>query len=100
MSSPVDTEDWKLSAYMEWKPARSRVKCGCDGGMVGGHFKDMEGPRTCPECYGSGTKSFTPKTPKPEIPEALIEHMRRAWMDFWEVKDLFAKESENEQSST
>lgn len=95
MSSPIDTGDWSLSAYMDWKPAKEREDCSCGGkGVIGGHFKDMEGPRTCPDCHGMGTKVFYPKTKKPEIPKELIEHLRNAWIKYWEVGSLFKEDDE------
>jgi hypothetical protein len=45
--------------------------------------RPIEGAETCPKCYGTGTVSKGPRVPKPELPKALVEHMRRAWWDFF-----------------
>jgi DnaJ-class molecular chaperone len=88
MSSPIDNDDWCLSAYMDWKPSKSYVVCECCNGKgkVGGGFKDMEGPRDCDRCSGTGRHGFYPKSVKPEIPKELMEHMRKAWITYWESR--------------
>ena len=82
--SIVETDDWKLGAYMEWRPKHHSEECAhCRGrGKVGGGFKDMDGSRQCTSCYGTGNVSKPPKTPIPDLPPALVEHLRRAWWDF------------------
>jgi DnaJ-class molecular chaperone len=79
-----ENEDWKLHAFLDWKPKMKSVECPrCDGrGEVGGGFKDIDGPRPCPDCHGSGIKLVSPTSPQPEIPPDLLEHMRRAWWDW------------------
>lgn len=79
-----NTKDWELHAFLDWKAIRRAETCtGCGGrGTVGGGFKDLDGPRQCNDCFGSGTVSKGPTTPRPELPPALVEHMRRAWWDF------------------
>ena len=85
MSFEKETEDWKLAAFIEWRPKPKHINCTCCNGKgtVGGHFKDLDDPQTCPECYGSGFKMVFANSKMPEIPEELIEHMRRAWYDFF-----------------
>lgn len=99
MSSPIDTEEWGLSAFMDWKPTKKTVECeSCDGkGVVGGGFKDMEGPRECSNCGGRGWHSFYPKTKQPEIPNELIEHMRAAWIAYWESNGFTAAITEQKE---
>lgn len=94
--SPVDTDDWVLGAWMDWKPSKNHEVCeSCGGkGVVGGGFKCMDGPTTCSTCWESGITEFHPKTQKPEVPKALVEHMHRAWKGFWEVDSLFKEEHE------
>lgn len=80
----IETDDWKLGCFMDWRPKRHEEECpACHGaGEVGGGFKSLDGPRQCENCYGRGTVTKGPSTPKPELPKALTEHMRRAWWDF------------------
>lgn len=82
--SVIETEDWKLGCFMEWRPKHHYEDCqSCLGeGMVGGGFKSLDGQRECPDCFGSGQVHKGPTTPKPELPPALVEHMRRAWWDY------------------
>lgn len=84
-----NTEDWELKAYLDWRPKYHTVECDyCGGrGTVGGGFKDIDGERQCPTCYGRGSVDCAPATEKPQIPEALIEHMRRAWWDYHNPKE-------------
>lgn len=79
-----NTKDWELHAFLDWKELRHDEECTCchGRGKVGGGFKDIDGPRQCPTCYGRGVVSKGPTTPRPELPPALVEHMRRAWWDF------------------
>ena len=82
--SLTETEDWKLGCFMDWKPKHHTETCPrCNGkGETGGHFKDLDGPQTCYQCFGSRIVTKGPTTPKPELPPALVEHMRRAWWDY------------------
>lgn len=88
MSSPLDTEGWKLASTVQWvakkKPIGS-VCSYCNGnGEVGGGFKDMDGPRQCPECFGSGRKTVYPDLGEhPEIPPELIAALRKAWLEYF-----------------
>ena len=83
----VETEDWKLGCFMDWRPKHKVIDCPrCNGrGEIGGHFKDLDGARPCDECYGTKIKRVPPTTQPPEIPAALREHMRRAWWDFMQA---------------
>lgn len=85
MSDIVENEDWKLGCFLEWRPkAQHKVCPDCNGkGKIGGHFKDLDGPRDCMTCFTSGSISMHPKTVPPEIPADLREHMRRAWWDYF-----------------
>lgn len=47
----------------------------------------MDGERDCPECWGRGWKEGHPTSVMPEVPSDLVEHMRRAWWDFFNKKD-------------
>ncbi|UUZ75416.1 hypothetical protein LP414_27255 [Polaromonas sp. P1(28)-13] len=91
MSSPLDTEEWRLSAFMDWVPAKKPydIQCpNCGGtGMVGGGFKSFDDPSECPKCFGSRRiTQYEPLTPKPELPTELMAHMRAAWTKFFEVQ--------------
>jgi len=80
----TETDDWKLGCFMDWRPKSHEEECPyCHGkGEVGGGFKDLDGPRQCPECFGRRSITKGPMTPQPELPKALVEHMRRAWWDY------------------
>lgn len=79
-----ETENWKLDAFLEWKPKSKTVECsGCNGtGETGGGFKSIDGAVVCVKCNGSGHVLVFPMEQAPEIPKDLKEHMRRAWWDF------------------
>lgn len=85
MKSKMETEDWKLGAFLDWKPKHKTETCSnCGGsGYTGGHFKDLDGPQECNVCWGSKVVSVKPSSPRPEIPLDIREHMRRAWFDFY-----------------
>lgn len=80
-----ETDEWKLAAFIEWRPKPMSITCPlCHGeGTIGGGFKDIDGPRDCPECWGTKVKSVAATSPKPDVPADLIEHMRRAWWDYF-----------------
>lgn len=85
MNEPiVETEEWKLRAFFEWVQKPLFGVCPqCNGrGEIGGGFHDIEGARMCDRCLGNKCVSVKPTTPRPEIPAALAEHMRRAWWDW------------------
>lgn len=77
--------DWELHAWIDWKPKMHEEECtSCSGrGVVGGGLGDLDGPRQCTACYGRGTITKPPTSKKPDIPKDLVEHMRRAWWDYW-----------------
>lgn len=86
MSTRVkETDEWKLGAYIEWRPKPMSIVCPrCHGeGTIGGGFKDIDGPRSCPECWGTKVKSVATTSPKPDVSADLVEHMRRAWWDYF-----------------
>ena len=84
MNNIIETEDWKLSCYMEWRPKSKKITCPtCLGkGETGGHFKDLDGPQICNSCWGTKIKIVHAEGKPPELPPKLREHMRRAWFDF------------------
>ena len=80
-----ETDDWKLGCFIDWRPKDHTETCtDCNGAReVGGGFKSLDGPVPCPMCHGRGFMIKGPSTQMPEIPPALIEHMRRAWWDYF-----------------
>lgn len=86
MASPLDTPDWELGASIEWKFVGTDTyrDCGsCHGrGELGGGFKGLDGPTTCTTCGGSGGW-LNPRQPSPPMPPELVEHMRKAWKEFF-----------------
>lgn len=80
----LENEDWKIGAFLEWRPKPKVIKCPvCIGkGVVGGGLADLDGERECPECLGSGNKTLLPNSSPPEIPLGLKEHLRRAFFDY------------------
>lgn len=87
MSSPLDTEDWELSAHMDWvakkKPIRKECSY-CNGrGTIGGHFKSLEDSTDCHHCYNGQVKVYPTLAPKPEVPTELLVHMRKAFRDYF-----------------
>lgn len=83
----VETDDWKLDAFLDWVPKSHSEECpDCHGeGTVGGGLKSIDGSRKCPTCHGVGSVTKGPTTPMPDIPPTLREHMRRAWWDFMQA---------------
>lgn len=85
--SPLDTQDWMLTAQIEWKWVGKDQFTTCDycggSGEVGGGFKSLDGPEPCPRCFGSGGK-MQPRPQHPELPPALVKHMRKAWKDYFD----------------
>lgn len=100
MTTPLDTKDWRLVAFLNFKclTPQTSIDCPCCNGRgeVGGGFKDMDGPRPCPECFGSRVKwSGGPTTPKPTVPPLLVEHMRKAlfaYFDEWKPASAIPEE--------
>lgn len=67
----------------------------CNGnGTVGGGFKSIDGPETCPQCYGTMSVIDREKSPvlaePPPVPSDLHEYMRQkmqiAWDEYWKEK--------------
>jgi DnaJ-class molecular chaperone len=84
-----NTEDWELHAFLDWRAKKHPEDCDdCGGcGEVGGGLGDLDGARQCYNCHGSGVILKDPTTQHPEIPPALVEHMRRAWWDYHNPKE-------------
>lgn len=87
----VENEDWKLKGTIGWeskkKPTSEPCKCCGGSGTVGGGFKSIDDPSSCPECFGSGSITVYPAlSPEPELPPGLVEHMRAAYLDFFKGK--------------
>lgn len=89
MTTPIDTEYWKLGAWLDWKPTELNkpkfTACThCNEGKVGGGFKSMDDvPRDCDFCHGSGGSLDYSEIPaKPEVPPVLVESMRTALFNF------------------
>lgn len=86
-----NTEDWELHACLDWQRKWKTVECDrCNGtgvtplGLRDNYYGD---DTTCDSCQGRGTREVQSTSPKPPIPAALIEHMRRAWWDYHNPKD-------------
>lgn len=84
----LESEDWRLSCFLDWAPKQHIETCPtCKGtGKVGGGLGDLDGPIQCEKCFGTRNITCGPKTPKPQIPAAIKEHMRRAWYDYFNTK--------------
>jgi hypothetical protein len=80
----IETPDWKLGCFMEWRPILRSVNCPtCSGtGEIFGGFSYMSENKKCHECAGVGRVTYKPTTQRPDLPADLVEHMRRAWWDF------------------
>lgn len=82
-----DTEDWHLSANVQWIPIKKYGNCNvCGGtGSVGGGFKSFEEKRQCDNCHGSKIiEQVANYHTKPnELPEGLVEHLRAAWVEYF-----------------
>jgi hypothetical protein len=81
------TDDWKLDCFVEWVPKSHTENCP-ECSATGSHRSPRLGwvgdeDRTCNKCYGTGTITVGPRTPKPELPKHLLEHLRRAWFDYF-----------------
>lgn len=83
--STLETEEWKLQCFMDWTPKSLYIKCpSCLGkGIVGGGLGSLDGEQECSKCFGRREITKIITEPKPELPKALVEHMRRAWWDFF-----------------
>lgn len=87
-----NTEDWELHACLDWQRKWHIVECDqCHGsgvqprGLRDSYYGD---DTTCSRCFGKGAREVQSTSPKPPIPSALIEHMRRAWWDYHNPKDM------------
>lgn len=85
--SKLDTEHWKFHARMGYtsKP-QPQVKCeDCGGrGRIGGGWADPEDPITCWRCSGRGQVEKSTEEPQPDVPEALIQHMKSAFNEWYD----------------
>lgn len=83
-----DTEEWKISAYLDYVPKITGVDVTCPrcggSGIMGGGFKSMDDPETCNHCWGVRTvfERRYPKEPKPQLPQDLVDHMRKAYLEY------------------
>lgn len=83
-----DTEEWKISAYMDYVPKVEWVKEDCNtcggSGTCGGGFKSLDDPQPCNNCSGLGwvNKRVFPKSPKPKLPQELLDYMRKAYLEY------------------
>jgi hypothetical protein len=84
------TDDWKLGAYLQWRPLAKVLDCPrCQGRReVGGGFKDLDGIRQCPECFGAGIKTVLPdESTKPPVPADLAHALHAVWKDYFGLRD-------------
>lgn len=87
MTSPLDTRHWKFYLSGGFKPKQLQTKdCDyCGGrGTIGGGFKSIDGPETCPTCYGSKCVEVEERDPIPEIPPELVENLKKTVADYYE----------------
>ena len=83
-----NTEEWKISAYLEYVPKKTGedVQCDrCNGkGTLGGGFKFLDDPEPCDKCFGKRTmwQRTYPKESKPKLPQELLDHMRKAYLEY------------------
>jgi hypothetical protein len=96
----LDTEHWHLQINPKWvvqpKYNPTSTECHrCSGsGTIGGGFKDIDGARTCDNCYGVGSITHYPEVPEPpNIPEDFIQHMRTAYKSYFTNKQKETNEN-------
>lgn len=82
-----DTEEWKISAYLDYVPKIEWVEEKCDkcggSGMLGGGFKSLDDPEPCDNCVrGRRSKRVYPTSPKPLLPQDLLDYMRKAYLEY------------------
>ncbi len=83
-----DTEEWKIDAYMDYVPKVKWKQVACDecygSGMMGGGFKSLDDPTQCHKCGGRGWREVAthPAEPKPKLPQDLLDHMRKAYLEY------------------
>ena len=78
-------EDWKFSFEITTKCIREPVMATCS--VCRGCQKlyddhDLH-PTECWRCHGSGkVETFPGLTPRPELPQGLMDHMKKAWIEY------------------
>lgn len=83
----VDTKDWKLTALLDYKCKVEPISHDCPAchgnGMVGGGFKSLDDPSPCHGCGGTGGwLTYDHIEPKPEVPDKLVQHLRKAYQEY------------------
>lgn len=83
-----NTDEWRISATIDFVPKaiKEEVECDhCNGrGSVGGGFHSMTEKEPCDWCGGTGRKTILkrPYSMKPDVPQVLIDHMRKAYLEY------------------
>lgn len=83
-----DTEEWRIAASLDYihKKQWEDAECPqCGGtGKTGGGFGSLSDPEECNRCWGTRliSKQVFPKEPKPKLPQDLIDHMRKAYLEY------------------
>lgn len=86
------TDHWELrySMFMEYV-GPTRTQCNhChgfgkgSGGFGSSSYDDTDDDTPCKVCNGYGTISIAVASPKPKIPESLVQHMKAAYKDWLE----------------
>jgi len=74
---------FRIQVLFRFEPVISDMACTyCNGhGTVGGYFHSLEDPTQCPHCFGNRQE---PLHPPKEYPRDLIEHMRKAFVEWLE----------------
>jgi hypothetical protein len=92
----IESEEWRLEMDIRFvfKGKGETVGCKkCGGrGEIGGGFKSFEPPERCWLCNGTGRRPLEPKTDSPLIPMELVEHMNKAWQEFFKTRSYRATE--------
>lgn len=85
----LNTEEWKIAIHVEFVPKKTwdRVKCpDCLGtGKPRVHFGVWEDDDNfCKVCSGKGWRDVQvfPKEPKPKLLEDLLDHMKKAYLEY------------------
>ena len=80
-----NNEDWELHACLDWRRKWKTVVCyHCSvSGKEPLGWRDYGDDTTCTKCRGRGTREELSTSPMPDMTPALIEHMRRAWWDYF-----------------
>ena len=84
----LDTAEWKIAATIEYVPKVNGIykdctAC-CGNGRPNGGFGSFAEDEDCPKCFGRGKiwQPTYPTEPKPDLPQALIDHMRHAYLEY------------------